>query len=503
MMTGAVWTLGLSAALLQFGWLGQSNYFTPANRLAGIGVDRERMSEAVLTRRTELMIDTQTFSILRDPQALAGAQRITSPKLQRVFNDASAKSGLPASFIASVAYLESWGNAAAESPAGPKGIMQIAAGTARLMGLRMIYATRYRVVVERKQVKGKGRKLVTKTVRRRVPYQVLVRDERLFPERAVPAAAQYLARMESRYGARDWAVFAYHCGEGCVSEILNIVRSSKGFGPGRVSVAQAFFGFHPAYNHELYEAIQHHMERDFSPTYWFRITRAEQLLKLYQENPDEFKSLFYEYRNHVNPEQRAPHRLYLWLKPEDLSFRSCEDLKRESGKKLVKAFDNAKHFGFSLRTSGTDAIGGADPVNREYYEQASPSVMGTLAYVAYETRRLHEAMKPKNERFVPLEVTALVQPLDYEERLTRRGPGGKLEPPSHCSGQVFDVNYGNLPSGEREALDFVLSDLGFNGYIGFIRDGGNDTMYHIGPAPTARDFFTRVYSEASENRTSD
>jgi len=47
------------------------------------------MSEEVLARRTELMIDSQTFGIMRDPQALAGAQRITSPKLQAIFQDAA------------------------------------------------------------------------------------------------------------------------------------------------------------------------------------------------------------------------------------------------------------------------------------------------------------------------------------------------------------------------------------------------------------------------------
>src|SRR3712207_7837023 len=43
-----------------------------------------------------------------------------------------------------VAYLESWGRATVQSPAGPKGIMQIAHGTAGAMGLKITYARRYR-----------------------------------------------------------------------------------------------------------------------------------------------------------------------------------------------------------------------------------------------------------------------------------------------------------------------------------------------------------------------
>jgi hypothetical protein len=100
-------------------------------------------------------------------------------------------------------------------------------------------------------------------------------------------------------------------------------------------------------------------------------------------------------------------------------------------------------------------------------------------------------MKPRGERFVPLEVTALVMPRDAEELRAL-----KDELPSHCSGQVFDVNYAALPAGQKEALDFVLSDLGWGGYLGFVRDSSESSTYHIGAAPHARDFFTRVYEEA-------
>jgi hypothetical protein len=92
-----------------------------------------------------------------------------------------------------------------------------------------------------------------------------------------------------------------------------------------------------------------------------------------------------------------------------------------------------------------------------------------------------------------------VVPRDMEERQTN----GK-ELPLRCSGQVFSINYAGLPSGQREALDFVLNDLGWDGYLGFIRDSNDTSTYNVGAAPTARDFFTRVYQEAvDKSRTSD
>jgi hypothetical protein len=483
--------LAILAALLlplfspQIGWLFRKDQFTPSNTLSGVGVSRKSMSEAVLARRTEQMIESQTFSIMRDPQALAGAERITKQK--KLFQQASDKSGLPAQFIAAIAFLESWGNPRAESWAGPKGIMQIAQATARTMGLKVTYATRYKIVSERKQVKNKKGKLVWQTRKRRVPYTVLARDERLIPARAVPAAAQYLARLENKYGGRDWAVWAYHCGEGCASEVRAIAQRSDL--DGTASVPRVFFGAHPGRNRELWDSLKHHMERDYSPTYWFRIMRAQQLLDLYEKEPAAYKRLFEQYRNRANPVQRAPHRLSVWLTPEDLAYANCEDLKRAQGKSLVKAFDHAKFFGFSL----AQAIGREDPSNREYYLQASPAAIGTIAYIAYETRRLHEEMKTNGEKFVPLDITALVMPRDVEER-SASGKNGI----SHCSGQVFDISYRNLPPFQREALDFVLNDLGWHGYLGFVTESAGESTYHVGAAPTARDFFTRVYDEALE-----
>jgi hypothetical protein len=499
MMANLILPLAVAVPLIvaQFGgWFrGKGERFTPANRLSGVGVDRENVSEPVLKRRTELMIESQTFTILRDPEALAGAERITSPKLWRLFESAGHEAGLPPSFVAAISYLESWGNARAESPAGPKGIMQIAGGTARSMGLRMIYSTKYRTATERKLVKRKKGKPVWTTVTRRVPYTVLIADERMMPERAIPAAARYLARLENRYGGRDWAVFAYHCGEGCAASVRALAQSAKGLGD-KPTVAQVFFGATPSHNRELYESLRYHMERDYSPTYFFRISRAEQLLKLYKEDPNQFKTLFYQYRNQVDAKVRAPHRLAVWLRPEDLAFRTCEDLRVARGKSLVDVFDDAKYFGFTLRRTGKGAIGEDDPANRDLYLQASPPTVGTIAYIAYETRRLFESMKARRESWVPLEITALVQPLDYEEKAGRRGQGRVGEVPAHCTGQVFDIALTNIPPSQREALNFVLDDLGWMGYIGFVQEGTHADVIHVGPSPSARDFFSKVHQDA-------
>jgi hypothetical protein len=466
---------------------GGEKMFTPAHRLTGIGASRRDLDQLTLAKRTELMIQSQQFGILRDPRALAGAQRITSPRMQKMFQDASRKSGTPASLIAAIAYLESWGDSQAQSPTGPKGVMQIAAGTARSMGLRLVYATRYKTSTEKVTTKNKRGKTVTKSVKRRTPYTVLVNDERMIPQRAIPAAATYLSRLTERYGGQDWAVFAYHCGEGCVASMRELSERATGV-EGPNTVARMFFAGDPSHNRELYQAVQREMDRDFSPTYWFRIMCAQQLLALYKSDPAAFKKLADEYRYEPDPSQRAPHRLSVWLKSGDLEFATCEDIRRDQGKRLVRVFEDQDFYGFRLRK---DLIGAADPGNLEYFLQASPAAVGTLAYIAFETRRLHAAMKPKGEKFQPIEVTSLVQPVDFAKRTPR---GGRDESLWHCTGQVFDIEYRSLPVGEREALEFVLDDMGWMGYLGFVEEGAG--VLHVGSSPSSREFFNEVFQEA-------
>jgi hypothetical protein len=471
--------------LVPLGQAGSPGYFIPEHRISGIGAAREGITDDLLAVRTDRMVEAQTFIILREVGALAGAKRVTSDaKLQAVFRSAAARSGLPKSTLEAIAYLESWGEARAESWAGsPKGIMQISQATARDMGLKVVQTTRYRVTKEKVLVKSSP-KPKYKTVTHRVPYKVTGRDDRLVPERAVPAAAVYLAGMEQKFGGRDWAIFAYHCGQGCVGEMQELARRALGSAAGQPTVPRMFFAASPARNRELYLAIQQQMWRDYSPTYYFRVLCAEQLLTLYRNDPDAFTALYNEYRSRFGATARAPYRLSVWLKPEDMVFHTSDDIRMDVGKRLARAFDRPDYFGYELRLA-PDL-----PANVEYFSQASPAAIGTLAYLAFETRRLYEQMIPQSQPpFQPLPVTALVKPEQFAaEEAGREGL-------AHSSGQVFDISYGGLPPGEIECLRFVLDDMEWDGYLGFVEEG-HGTL-HVGCSPTSRDFFTSVFEEAS------
>jgi hypothetical protein len=473
-------------ALLPLVHAGGQGHFTPTHRVSGIGISRDDISDELLDLRTERMIESQTFSIMREAQALPGAKRVVgNTKLQALFRSAAAASGMPASVIEAICYLESWGDPKAQSATGPKGIMQISGATAVSMGLKVTYATRYRTTRDKVPVKAKGKgKTTYRTVTRKTPYKVLVRDDRVLPERAIPAAAHYLAGMERKFGGRDWAVFAYHCGQGCVGMMQEITRRARGIPKDKMTVARMFFSHSPAWNRELYDAVQQQMLRDYSPTYWFRIRRAEQLLALYRRDPAEFARLAQGYKSEFVTTGRAPHRLSVWLKKDDLVFHSGDDIRAALGQKLVKALKRPDYFGYAVNL----------PADSDYLSEASPSAIGTLAYIAFETRRLYEELGAKGP-FRPLVVTSLVEPEDYARQK------GKPEALAHCSGHVFDIDYSALPTAELECLRFVLSDLGWEGYLGFVEDG-MDSL-HIGCSPGSREFFTTVFQEAAGKAAGD
>ncbi len=465
----------------------QLEYFVPSHRLPGIGVGRQELTEESLARRTDAMVQSQTFSIMRDPQAFPGARRIFSSELQRLFRDAERKSGFPASVLQAIAYLESWGISNAESPAGPRGVMQISEATGKRMGLRIVYSVRHRVIKSKTSVRNKKGKLVNRTVRHKVTYTVLVRDDRLKPDKAIPAAASYLAGLEQRFGGRDWAIWAYHCGEGCVSDFLAMAKGTKGLDDPPASVAKVFFECSPIWNRPLYEAVHAQMDRDYSPTYWFRVMRAQQLLSIYQDNPSEFQDLVEEYKYQSAPTQRAPDRLSVWLRPQDLVYETYDTIHNEEGRKLASAPDDPDFFGYRVLAP---VPGGENDIS---YRAAFPSTLGTLAYIAFETRRLYDVVRAEEQPFVPLDVTALVLPLKVQDRAVSAMQGPRVF--DHSSGQVFDLSVARLPAGERECLQFVLDDLGWNGYLGFIEETPGSHTFHIGCSPSSREFFAQVFED--------
>src|ERR1700722_9640083 len=82
-------------SLVPLGRAGPSELFTPEHRVSGIGVERDDISSDLLDIRTDRMIQSQTFAIMRDPQALNGAKRMAgNAKLQGLFKNPRGQQGV-------------------------------------------------------------------------------------------------------------------------------------------------------------------------------------------------------------------------------------------------------------------------------------------------------------------------------------------------------------------------------------------------------------------------
>ena len=184
---------------------------------------------------------------MREPKAVAGAKRVTSdPQLPAAFHAAAAASGFPQDLLEAIAYLESWARLARKAGRAARG------GSCRSRSIpRGRWGSKWAASPATTRsgegsVKSTRGKVKYQTVRRRVPYTVIVRDERLIPQRAIHAAAVYLAGMERTFGGRDWAIFAYHCGQGCVAEMQELTRRAHGVPKDKITVPRMSFSASPA-----------------------------------------------------------------------------------------------------------------------------------------------------------------------------------------------------------------------------------------------------------------
>ncbi len=466
------------------------NYFQPSMRLPGIGLSRVNIDNEALNLRTQRSIEAQTFAIMRDPRAVLWAERVNSKQNQSLFLKGSKVTGFSKELVEGLICIESGGDPNAESPTGPKGLMQMAGATAKRIGLEIMYEIRYRIISpQKKSLKPK-----------KVPYKFLVKDERLDPEKSLMAGMRYLAALTKKYGREDFALWAYHSGEGYPNKALALARKYKIENP---TVAKLFFDNSPIHHKDLFDLIQKDMSKDFGSTYYFRVKKAAELMALYRSSPDSYRALANAFQNSVDAQKRAPNRLFVWYSPKDIKYHSRSDLAEAKNKKLFAVPVAPAFLGFEPRTSGFGAIGEMDPEHRELYLQAPKEVLGMLEYVSFETRRLWNALDKKKEIYVPLSPTAFIRDMDYQVKLqtgnkqSAANINARTDLPTHTIGAV-DVSYLKLPKTEFECLKFVVQDLGWDEYLGFFEESKSQKTFHLAPAPSQIDFYKSVYEEAKK-----
>jgi hypothetical protein len=328
-------------------------------------------------------------------------------------------------------------------------------------------------------------------------------DERYDPAKAIAVQTRYLVRLTRRYGTVDWALQAYHGGEGGVANTVGrylgdrrrlftstegAIRgtlASRGGGVTRarpmLTYTDLYFGTTPRSHPDAFSYL--FGRSDDHRYYWWKVLMAERAIALYRRSPAEFQREWQALR----PGQRMEVAWY--PQRDELVFRDVADLRRAYEQKtLVRPPADLYARGVALGD-----IAPLDAANAYHYKGLRPQSMGALLQLATLYRR--------HGGGAPLRVLSLTQTEQYAASLKARFP----EPPPkkpidpadipidmHPTGLCFDLQR-PATAWDRKVLEYALGLLFDRGQIYWlIETGRGPSRYHVCPSPAAADTFARA-----------
>ena len=389
-------------------------YFTPQHQLLGIGAGRSAMTaRAPAPLAPDRMIQSQTFTIMRDPNALIGAERITSPRPGPIFRRAETKADGPC---------HCWKRSriwkAGATPRPPARL----ARAASCNSLRQRRAPPDCVSCASRVPnyhfhRSCGAANPSRPIRlsHRAPQNALHRHR----QRRPLESRTRRTRRRSLSGAHGNQIRWHATGPSSRITAAKAVRRICFLSPKRAVHHQTadrrrnVLRRQPrAARRTLSGACSAKCSATIRPPTGSASSAPRSCWRCIKRTRQPFANSPKSTRIRSIRSAAQADRLKVWLKSHDIFYRSPDDLRLASGKALARVLDDPKFFGFSLPEM-------AEGPDRELYLQDSPAAIGTLLYVAFETRRLFEDLNPKGERFVPLQVAELVGTTDRPPKPAR------------------------------------------------------------------------------------
>jgi soluble lytic murein transglycosylase-like protein len=309
-------------------------------------------------------------------------------------------------------------------------------------------------------------------------------DERFDPAKAIRVQTRYLLRLTRRYGGVDWALQAYHGGEGGVSRTVGLHTGTRGNlasragGLGALPYAELYRRVTPTGSPAAFSYL--YGRSDDHRYYWWKVRMAERALDLYRRDPAEFERQWQALRPGL------PTDSVYYGEPEPHSFADRAALAagyREGV--LVRLPPVAARLGVRPRE-----VAALDPASETLHQGLRPEAMGALLRVA----RLYR----ENGGRSPLVVSALVQSAAYRAAFRRRHPekprpGMPPQPDFHATGWCFDLAP-PLDPWDRKVLQWALSRL----YDGLRLSWRSETVadatrFHVVVNPAHREELTEAY----------
>ena len=402
----------------------------------------------------------------------ATAERTES--FRPLVEDAVDDSGFEADLIEAMVFLESGGRPdviAGDDPVAASGLTQILAETGQsFLGMDVDLDESRKLTVRIANALRRGDAAEAERLRE----QRRAIDARFDPEQALAGTVRYLTTARERLGRDDLAVVSYHMGIGNLSDVL------RAYAPGAdlavpdlveekdLSWTRVFFDTAPDRNGEAHALLTR--LGDDSPTYYWRVLAAQEIMRLYREDRDRLQELDLLHAAKDSSEE-ALHPPF-----ETERFADATDLQRAWDENVLQPLpDDPATFGFAVdRTMGELAARLGQP--RELYRGLQAEALATLVYIGTRVQALSAATQP-------LEVTSAVRDDAYQDLLRAGNPEAAQGYSLHTTGFAFDVRRRYESGAQAQAFQFLLDDLTARNLIAWVRE---PAAIHIAVGPDAK-----------------
>jgi hypothetical protein len=404
---------------------------------------------------------------------------------RQLVEDAVEGSGLDADLVEAIVFLESGGRPdviAGDDPVAASGLTQILAETAQnFLGmdvdLKRSRALTVRIAgAERQGDHARAERL--RAERRAI-------DARFDPGQALAGTVRYLAAARERLGRDDLAVVSYHMGIGNLTNVLRAYAATSA----DVSVpdlvededltwARVFFDTAPD-RHPQAHALLERLGDD-SPTYYWRVLAAREIMQLYRDDPERLEQLDLLHAAKASAEE------VLHPPAETERFVDDADLRRAlDDHRLQELPEDPARLGFRLdRTLGELApqLG----ASRELYRSLRPEALALLVYLGSRVQAVSGATRP-------LEVTSAVRDDAYQQLLREDNAEAARGYSLHTTGYSFDIRRRYESGAQAQSFQFLLDDLTARGLIAWLRE---PAAIHVTVASEAKELVDELLEPA-------
>ena len=366
--------------------------------------------------------------------------------------------------IEAMVFLESAGrpDATAGGTEGAVGLTQILAETGQnLLGLRVDVEASRRITrqIARATRRGQGARVERlRAERRRV-------DERYDPPKAVAATTRYLDFARSELDDRDdMAVASYHMGVGNLQGVLSAFGAEDD-----TPYAEVFFDSSPLRHPEAWSRLA--ALGDDSSTYLWRVKAAQEMMRLYREDPGELarRAGLHGNKNSAEEVLHPPEETEVFAEPESIETALGE------GSLLALPADRLGAAGIRIdRRMGE--LAERRQVDASLYRALRPEALALLLYIGNGVKSISKAE--------PLILTSTVRDEGYQGLLTRRNREATRGYSLHTTGWAFDIERRYASRAQAMAFQFMLDRLQALNLIAWVRE---PAAIHVTAGPDAKE----------------